>query len=356
MRRQPVLHSAAMPHETLTLKPLTDPSRAYRYRDGICAADLLTAAIVDLDFFTWLAGHPSDLPTICRELGLAPRPVDVMLTLFAASGFVARANDVFVVTGTAREHLVDGSPFNLKPYYASLKDRPVVRDFSQVLRTGKPANWGGDRNGFDWHRAMEDDTFARSFTAAMDCRGHYLAQALADAIDLRDRERLLDIGGGSGIYACVLAAHHPQLSAIVFDQAPVDRIAATLVAERGCARQVSVRAGSFFTDPWPVHCDAHLFSNVLHDWDAPEVRRLLSLSFASLPVGGLLLIHDAFLNAEKTGPLPVAEYSTILMHSTQGRCYSTTEYAEMLADLGFGAVTFAETAADRGVMTARKLA
>ena len=33
---------------------------------------------------------------------------------------------------------------------------------------------------------------------------------------------MLDIGGGSGIYACSLVAHHPQLCATVFDQRPVD--------------------------------------------------------------------------------------------------------------------------------------
>ena len=343
-----------MPSPLLTLAPQTDPTRAYRYRDGICAADLLTAAIVHFDFFTWLAGHPATHETICRELGLAPRPVDVMLTLFAANGFVATEADRFVVTGVAREHLVEGSPFNLRPYYASLKDRPVVRDFVEVLRTGKPANWGGAKEGFDWHRAMEGETFARSFTAAMDCRGHYLAQALVSALPLSGAERVLDVGGGSGIYSCVLAAHHPRLQAIVFDQAPVDRIAETLIAERGCTRQVRVEAGSFFTSDWPSDCTVHLFSNVLHDWDAPEVRALLARASDALAPGGLLVIHDAFINADKTGPLAVAEYSTILMHSTQGKCYSTVEYAEMLADAGFGAVTYTDTVADRGVMTARK--
>ena len=93
---------------------------------------------------------------------------------------------------------------------------------------------------------------------------------------------------------------------------------------------------------------------MLHDWDEPEVRTLLARSFDALDSGGLLVIHDAFINADKTGPLAVAEYSTILMHSTQGKCYSTVEYAEMLADAGFGAVTYTDTVADRGVMTARK--
>ena len=349
-----VYTSAPMPIPELSVRPVTDPTKAYRYRDGITAADLITAALVHLDFYTWLAANPSTPERIAEALGLAARPLDVLLTLSAANGFIVRDGAVCAVTGVAREHLVDGSPFNLTPYFASFKDRPIVREFLVVLRTGKPGNWGGNSATFDWHRAMETESFARSFTAAMDCRGHFLAHAMADAVGLSGRERVLDIGGGSGIYSCVLAARYPELQATVFDQAPVDRIAARLIAERDCTRQVSVHAGSFFGDAWPTGYDTHLFSNVLHDWDAPQVRDLLRRSFDALPSGGLVILHDAFINADKTGPLPVAEYSAILMHATQGKCYATTEYAEMLADAGFGSVWHSDTVVDRGVMTARK--
>ena len=104
----------------------------------------------------------------------------------------------------------------------------------------------------------------------------------------------------------------------------------------------------------PAHCDAHLFSNVLHDWDVPEVERLLALSHAALPAGGLLIIHDAFINAAKDGPLHVAEYSALLMHSTQGKCYSTGEYAALLDAAGFEPGPYHPTVAARGVMTARR--
>ena len=61
---------------------------------------------------------------------------------------------------------------------------------------------------------------------------------------------------------------------------------------------------------------ACLFSHVLHDWGEDEVRRLLAASYAALPPGGLLVDHDVYLNAGKTGPLAAAEYSVLLMHST----------------------------------------
>ena len=244
----------------LTRAPQTNPLEIYRYRDGIYAVDLLLAGVVGLDFFTWLAAQPADLAGICRGLELHERPADVMLTLFAANGLVRRDGDgVFHVTELAREHLVKGSPWFLGPYYASLKDRPVCQDLLRVLRTDKPANWGSSKGEKEWTKAMADEAFAASFTAAMDCRGILLGRAVAAALDLLGRRRLLDIAGGSGIYACAIAAAHAHMEAIVLERPPVDAVARTLIAQRGFADRVSVATGDMFTQPLPGDCDVHLF-------------------------------------------------------------------------------------------------
>ncbi len=345
-----------MEHPDLRRLPTADPSRAYRYRDGLYAADLVTAALVHHDFFTWLAEAPSDLYSICQHFGFAERPADVMMTLFTANGFVTCDDGVYAVTQAARDFFLADSPWSLAPYYRSLKDRPVTKDYLKVLASGKPANWGGyeEDDAADWHRSMEDEAFARQFTAAMDCRGVLLGPAMAKALDLSRCSRLLDIGGGSGIYACSLVANHPHLRATVFDQFSVEKIARTRIAELGYADRVDVRVGDMLKEDLPGGYDLHLYSNVLHDWDLPEVRQLLSASFRALEPGGTLLIHDAFIHADKSGPLPVAEYSALLMHSTQGKCYSTREYEELATEAGFRGFSFQTTAADRGVMTAGK--
>jgi SAM-dependent methyltransferase len=339
----------------LTSLPRTDPLEIYRHRDGLYAVDLLTAALTEFDFFTWLAAYPGTHDAICRGLGLAARPADVMLTLFTAEGYVARAADgAFHVTPLAREHLVSTSPFFIGPYFASLQERPVVRDFVTILRTGRPANWGSYKHEKPWSDAMLTDGFATTFTAAMDCRGRYLGAALADQLDLRGHTRLLDIAGGSGIYACALVARHPHLTATVFERPPVDGIARTMIRQRESAAKVDVVAGDMFADPLPRGYDLHLYSNVLHDWDVDQVRPLLAASFTALTPGGLLLVHDAHLNADKTGPLPVAKYSALLMSVTEGKCYSIQEMDTLLAAAGFRDVRYTPTAADRSVITARK--
>lgn len=339
----------------LTRVAATDPLEIYRYRDGLYAVDLLTAALCEFDFFTWLEANPADLAGICQGLGTAPRPTDVMMTLFTAEGFVARKGGLFVVTERAREHLVSHSPFFLGPYFASLKERPVVRDYAAILRTGRPANWGSFQHEKTWGDAMLTEEFATTFTAAMDCRGFHLGPALAKAVDLRGRTRLLDIAGGSGIFACALVAQYAGLGATVFERSPVDEIARTMIRKRGYDDRVNVFAGDMFADALPEGHDVHLFSNVLHDWDVDKVGRLLAASNRALAPRGMLLVHDAHLNAGKTGPLPVAKYSALLMNVTEGKCYSVAEMEALLTQAGFSEVRYTPTTADRSVITATKV-
>jgi predicted O-methyltransferase YrrM len=189
----------------------------------------------------------------------------------------------------------------------------------------------------------------------MNCRGLVLGQALAAALapSLPSRAHLLDVAGGSGIYSAALVAVHADLRATVLEQSPVDAIARREIARHGLSERIDVATGDMFRDPWPA-ADAVLLSNVLHDWDLPEVRRILVRAAESLSPGGLVIIHDAFLDDAKDGPIAVAEYSALLANITQGRCYSAAEYGAVLAEVGFEPGPFRSTVADRGFMTARK--
>ena len=334
--------------------PSTDPADLYRVRDALYSVDLLIGGLVHLDIFTLLAERPLDLAGVCKALGSFPRPTDVMLTLFTAMGCLQKQGEAFAVTSLAREHLVKGSPWYLGPYYASFKDRKICLDFVDVLKTGKPAGFGGKKDEKDWKHAMENPAFAEPFTAAMDCRGSYLAPAMAKVFDFKKSSRLLDVAGGSGIYACAVAAQHQHMRASVFEKPPVDRVAAAMIEKRGFSDRVSAIAGDMFASPLPSGHDVHLFSNVIHDWDELDVRKLLQKSRDALLPGGAVVIHDAHLNREKTGPLPVAEYSALLMHSCEGRCYSVAEMEEYLKAAGFANVQFTPTVASRSIVSARK--
>lgn len=92
----------------------------------------------------------------------------------------------------------------------------------------------------------------------------------------------------------------------------------------------------------------------MHDWDVGAVKLLLENSYRNLRPGGRILIHDAHLNAEKDGPLTVAEYSVLLMFLTEGRCYSISEMEEVLVGVGFSEIACVPTVASRSVIMGKK--
>ena len=335
---------------------VTDPTFLYRLREGVYAPDLLIVAIAELDLFTRLAaGGGLDVEQLRDEFELDARAADVMVTYLVALGLLERAADDRIrAARVAADHLVAGSRFDLRAYFGSLKERPACRELLGVLRTGEPAAWASAAGAQDWEARLGDLGFAKRITSAMDARGAFLGSALAAALDDLSARRVLDIGGSSGVYSCALVDRSPGLSATVFERPPADQAARTLLADRGYANRVEVASGDMFSDPLPAGHDLHLFSHVLHDWGEEHVRQLLSASFAALEPGGCLVDHDTHVNATKTGPLPVAEYSVLLMHSTPGKCWSVGELAAFLEETGFVDVDCRPTAADRTAIIARR--
>lgn len=336
--------------------PATDPAQILRYRDRQYAAELIATALLHFDFFTWLKEQDgADTDTIAQHFGFAARPLDALLTLCRANGFIQTSGERHELTALGREHLVKDSPWFLGPYYEPIRDTPIVEAYLKVLPTGKPANWQAKEEGDDWHESMLSEEFAQDFTALMNCRGLAFSQMMAQKVSplIGDRTRLLDVGGGSGIYTSAMLSALPQLRGTVLEQTPVDAIAHKEIEGHGLADRVEVVSANMFQDEWP-DADIILLSNVLHDWDFPEVRMLLEKTAGTLDAGGLLIIHEAFLNNDKTGPLPVAEYSALLMNITQGKCYTPREYGEILEELGFDVGPYQDTIADRGFMTAVK--
>ncbi len=330
-----------------------DPSRLLRYRDSIYASDLLVCAIAYFDFFTFLNEGPKTFDEICDKMRIQSRPADVLVSLLVSMELIETREDRYGLTDIAATYLVSNSPNSLVPYYNSLKNRPQCMEFREVLQTGKPAGWSSKKEGQDWMKSMQDQAFADSFTAAMDSRGAFLAQRLAERLNLSRHAALLDIAGGSGVYACAIARLNNHLAATVLEIPPVNLAAARSIESKSMSSRVNVVAGNMFEEI-PTSYDVHLFANAFHDWGIDSVIKLAANSFKSLASGGLIAVFDAHLNQFKSGPLPVAEYSCLLMHSTEGKCYSTKEIGDILTSTGFAQIEVTNVAADRTLITGKK--
>ncbi len=334
--------------------PNTNPDDLLRLRDSNYAADLLITAISYLDFFSWLEVNPADFNSIVEHFKIDPRPADVMLTYFSALSMVLKEDGLFRVSEKAKEFLTRKSEFSLVSYFSTQSERPTVEKMYEVLRTGIPASWGAKKNESDWEKAMGRDDFAEIFTSGMDSRGAYFAPALAKNFNFSQYNSILDIAGASGIYAACIKEQCPAIRAVLFEKPPVDRIAKMSLARKGLSDKIEVLGGDMFYDELPSGYDIHLYSHALHDWGIEDNRKIIRNSFRTLNPGGVIMIHDAHINRLKNGPLSVAEYSVLLMFSTNGKCYSVAELEELLTSEGFADIKYQETIGNRSVITGKK--
>ena len=335
-------------------KPDENPYDLINIRDGAYAADLLFAAIGHFDFFTRLDGKNISIDEICTLLNIKKRPADVLLTYCKSLGLLTEYNSHFSLTKKAKEFLTADSNWSLVPYFKTQAERPIAQKMINALLTDKPQSWGGKKEEPDWERAMQRDDFAETFTSGMDSRGACFATAIPEAFDFKKYTSVLDVAGASGIYAAAIKKKFSHLKAALLERPPVDKIAGISLQKRGMDKDILVEAGDMFEDELPAGYDIHLYSHVVHDWNEEQNSILFKKSYNSLNSKGILMIHDAHLNEDKTGPLSVAEYSVLLMFSTYGKCYSVTEIKSLMHVAGFTNVKQIKTAGNRSLVIGEK--
>ncbi len=344
-----------------TILPNTDPTPLFETFRTHYASELLIAAVAHLGVFAALGKRPQLIESLASELGLSPRASNVLLTALRALGTVQRRSDgTLELTPMAAEHLVPGGAFYVGDYGSLGAQAPGVLALVERLRTDRPA--GADEKGAGaafifregLESAMEQEASARFLTLALSGRAKNVAPHLARALELGRVSHVLDVGGGTGLYAISLLQAHPNLTATVLDRPEVLKVAAEFSAAAGVSDRLRLVPGDMFTASLP-EADAILLSNILHDWDVPECEALVRRCADALPAGGRLWIHDVFLNDDLGGPLPIALYSAALFSLTEGRAYSAAEYQSWLRSAGLRADSaVVPTAVHCGVVTGLK--
>lgn len=342
--------------------PQSDPTPIFELFRGSHATELLTAAVAHLNVFGRLASGGKEYESLRGELGLSPRAAVVLFTALRAMGLLAMdGQDKLELTSLAREHLAPGGEFYVGDYVGLAASSPGVLAMVERLRSSRPPGAAADEGGAAFiyregiKSAMDEEATARHLTLSLAGRGKNVAPLLAERVPLEGVSLLLDVGGGSGIYSVALLRKHPKLRAIVWDRAEVLKVAEEFARDYGVADRLECRQGDMFADPVPTGAEVILLSNILHDWDVPECRKLVDRCAAALPPGGRLLIHDVFLNDAHDGPLPIALYSASLFSLTEGRAYSAAEFRQMLSAAGLApAETIVPTLVHCGVLTGGK--
>jgi predicted O-methyltransferase YrrM len=140
-----------------------------------------------------------------------------------------------------------------------------------------------------FHRAMTSST-ARS------------GAAITQAYDFAGIRRLVDVGGGHGLFLATILQAHPAMRGVLFDRPEVIQGATTTLEAAGVADRCEIVGGDFFATV-PPGGDAYLLRQIIHDWDDAQAAAILTHCRRAMRASGrLLVIERAVAPDHSQGP------------------------------------------------------
>jgi len=322
------------------------------------------AAFVELRLCDHLADGPRTVETLARLTDLTPQAAVRLLRAGASLGLVRPLPDErYALDDLGASMIGNPSIAAFIAHHALLYDD--LRDPVALLRgqtqTKLSQFWpyAGDRpqpSVSDEAPAAQPAAYG-DYSALMARSQALVAQDILDAWPMTRHRRLLDVGGGEGVFIAEAAARAPDLQLQLFDLPPVAARAEAALARRGLSRRVDCIAGSFLRDPLPRGADIISLVRIVHDHDEESALALLRAVHDALPSGGTLLIAEPMAGTPGAEPIGDAYFGFYLLAMGRGRARRPDELKQLLNAVGF---TRIRTLATRrpllaGAMVAKKL-
>lgn len=243
---------------------------------------------VKLDVFETLSNGSLTSAEIACKIKADERGITLLLEALETLGYVKKKDGRYVNTPMTVKWLLRNSPTSLAdgiPFFESMVfERWGYLDES--IRQGKPAIYGYewlDQHPGSW-RIYQEGMIA-------------IARMAADEVVARvklppNARRLLDVGGGHGLYSIKFCNRYPDLSATVFDLPQALVVARETIATEEMDERVMVRKGDFWVNDLGTGYDVALLFNIIHAYLPDKNTELLRQVAGALNRGGLLVIMD----------------------------------------------------------------
>jgi len=280
---------------------------------------LLTA--VRLGLFEKLAREERTAEALAAALGADGRGTRILADALTALEVLEKQGGRYRLSAEAREFLLARSPRSRRAlllHEARLSESWARLD--DAVRRGEPV----PDEAVD-PRLRGD---AAAFAAAMADIGRQMAERVAAALTLAGGERVLDVGGGPGVYAVAFARSAPGVTVEVLDREETVALARRTAEDAGLAESVTARAGDALEADLGGPFDVVFLSNFVHIYSAERNRELVARCAAALVPGGRLAVKDFLLEPDRTRPVAGALFAVNMLINTEtGDAYTAEEVA-----------------------------
>jgi len=243
---------------------------------------------VKLGVFEALGGGPLTAAEVAGRIGADGRGTALLLDTLEVLGYMRKARGRYANTPITAKWLLRSSPSSLAEGIPFFEDMVFDRwgHLDESIRRGRPAIYG-----YEW--LEQHPGRWRSYQQGMIA----VARAAADEIVAKVRlpsgaRRLIDIGGGHGLYSIKFCHRYPGLSATVFDLPQALEVGRETIAAEGMGDRVSIREGDFWRDGLGAGYDVALLFNIIHAHSPDKNADLLCKVSGAVNPGGLVAVLD----------------------------------------------------------------
>jgi ubiquinone/menaquinone biosynthesis C-methylase UbiE len=284
---------------------------------------------VELGVFEALASGPRSVSEMAERVSASERGVGLLLDALEALGYVQSRGGRFAATPTTRKWLMQGFARGIPFFESMVFDR--WGHLAESIRRGAPV-----ASGFQWLEghperwaAYEEAMLVIARTAA--------PEIVSKTKPSRAARRLLDVGGGHGLYAIEFCRTCTGLSAEIFDLPSALEIARRTIATENMAGRVSVIEGDLRSDDFGSDYDVVLLFNVLHCFCAEENADLLQRISRAMTLGGTVAVLEQTADrTEGAAGYALTRLQALNFFNDLGtRTYASEEIRTWLAAAGF---------------------
>lgn len=285
-----------------------------------------------LGVFPEIQKRPQVAADLARRLSCDPRRLETVLEALVVMGLLHRHGATYVLPRELASYLAPGPDGVASGMLEAAPEQYAAwGDLARAVREGSP------RVRLNSDALVEGDPArVRRYIRAVHTVSREASTRVADLAPLLPGSTLLDVAGGSGIFAAEYARRTPDLKATLFDLPPTIDVAREILAEEGLEDLVTFYPGDYRTDAFPGPVDAILLSNVLQTESEENGREILRRCREALRPGGTLLVHGIMPGSG--GPVTPSQAMfaiRMFLIFDAGRPWSADQIAEWLATEDF---------------------
>lgn len=291
-------------------------------------------AALECDLFTAIQATPE--PTcerLAESTGLSPRGLRLLLDAAVALGLLTKDAGVYALTPATALTLVKNAPHDLTRAIAYNRDvYHAWGKLKQFVQTGCPVEAPALHLGQDPERT-------RRFALSMHARAMAIGQAVIPHLHLPQGAKVLDLAGGPGAYATLMAQADETLTCDTYDLPAIAAIAKELTAPY--ADRITCYAGDYHCDHWPeATYDVVTLFGCLHQETPEMIIDILKRAHRALRPGGTVYILDLMTEADHTSPTFAALFAVNMALTTDhGWVFSDVELETWCHAAGFADFT-----------------